>query len=118
MVPSGRMAIGRGVYGQQGRLTVRQTCQAETKVGPSDPPVPCGRAGDQRIEATPGITGLSGPRVHIDGPVWLGSERRETVRSLSGVGAGQGCGEPPPVREDRGGRTAGVPVVSPEAVAG
>lgn len=24
----------------------------------------------QRIKATPGITGLSGPRVHIDGPVW------------------------------------------------
>src|SRR4029077_1761403 len=24
----------------------------------------------QRIKVTPGITGLSGPRVHIDGPVW------------------------------------------------
>jgi|DewCreStandDraft_5_1066085.scaffolds.fasta_scaffold12354_1 hypothetical protein len=70
MVPSGRMAIGRGVYGQEGRLTARQTCQAGAKAGPSDPPVPCGRAGDQRIEATPGITGLSGPSVHSDGPVW------------------------------------------------
>ena len=73
----------------------------------------------QRIKATSGITGLSPPRVHIDGEVWhldvgsshpgagagpkglegfgcspikaareLGSERRETVRSLSIVGAG------------------------------
>ena len=51
----------------------------------------------QRIKATPGITGLSPPRVHIDGEVWhldvgsvreLGSERRETVRSLSVVGVG------------------------------
>ena len=25
---------------------------------------------DHQIKATPGITGLSGPRVHIDGPVW------------------------------------------------
>ena len=58
----------------------------------------------QRIKATLGITGLSLPRVHIDGVVWhldvglgcspikavreLGSERRETVRSLSGAGGG------------------------------
>ena len=70
----------------------------------------------QRIKATLGITGLSLPRVHIDGVVWhldvgsshpgavagsqglgcspikavreLGSERRETVRSLSGAGVG------------------------------
>ncbi len=69
----------------------------------------------QRIKATLGITGLSLPRVHIDGVVWhldvgsshpgaeagpspikavreLGSERRETVRSLSGAGAGAGAG--------------------------
>src|SRR5206468_11748045 len=30
----------------------------------------CGMAIAQRIKVTPGITGLSGPRVHIDGPVW------------------------------------------------
>ncbi len=70
----------------------------------------------QRIKATLGITGLSLPRAHIDGGVWhldvgsshpgavagpqglgcspikavreLGSERRETVRSLSGAGVG------------------------------
>ena len=31
---------------------------------------PCGRAVAYRIKATPGITGLSRPRVHIDGEVW------------------------------------------------
>ena len=92
-------------------LTARHTGRAETKVGLSDPVVPSGRAIAQRIKATPGITGLSPPRVHIDGEVWhldvgswgcsrsqglgcspikeareLGSERRETVRSLSTVG--------------------------------
>ena len=51
-------------------LTARRTCQAETKVGHSDPVVPCGRAIAQRIKGTPGITGLSLPRVHIDGEVW------------------------------------------------
>ena len=70
----------------------------------------------QRIKATLGITGLSLPRVHIDGVVWhldvgsshpgavvgpkgwavrplkryasWSSERRGTVQSLSGVGVG------------------------------
>ncbi len=32
--------------------------------------VPRGWAIDQRIKGTPGITGLSPPRVHIDGEVW------------------------------------------------
>ena len=41
----------------QGSLTVRQTCQAETKVGTSDPTVACGSAVAQRIKGTPGITG-------------------------------------------------------------
>src|SRR5690625_3055947 len=100
----------------EGSLTVRLTSRAGTKVGLSDPVVPYGRAIAQRIKATPGITGLSPPRVHIDGEVWyldvgsshpgagvgsqglgcspikavreLGSERRETVRSLSVVGVG------------------------------
>ncbi len=89
---------------------------AGTKVGLSDPVVESGIAIAQRIKATLGITGLSLPRVHIDGVVWhldvgsshpgavagpkglgcspikavreLGSERRETVRSLSGAGVG------------------------------
>ena len=44
----------------------------------------------------------------------LGSERRETVRSLSVVGA-EICGDPALVREDRAGQTSGVPVVPPGA---
>ena len=54
----------------EGSLTARQTSGADTKVGLSDPAVPSGRAVAQRIKATPGITGLSPPRVHIDGEVW------------------------------------------------
>src|SRR5690606_39506051 len=54
----------------QGRLTVRHTGRTGTIVGHSDPVVPHGRAIAQRINATPGITGLSPPRVHIDGEVW------------------------------------------------
>ena len=38
-------------------LTARQTSRAETKVGHSDPVDPSGRAIDQRIKGTPGITG-------------------------------------------------------------
>ena len=53
-----------------GSLTVRHTRRTDTKVGPSDPVVECGIAIAQRTKGTPGITGLSGPRVHIDGPVW------------------------------------------------
>ena len=51
-------------------LTARATTQAESKDGLSDPVVPHGRAIAQRIKATPGIKGLSPPRVHIDGEVW------------------------------------------------
>ena len=54
----------------QGCLTVRQTCRAGAKAGTSDPAVAGGSAVAQRTKGTPGITGLSGPRVHIDGPVW------------------------------------------------
>ena len=38
-------------------LTARLTSRAGTKVGHSDPVVPCGRAIAQRIKGTPGITG-------------------------------------------------------------
>jgi hypothetical protein len=41
----------------QGSLTARLTSRAGTKVGLSDPTVPCGRAVAYRIKATPGITG-------------------------------------------------------------
>ena len=54
----------------QGSLTARLTSQAGTKVGHSDPAVAYGSAVAQRIKGTPGITGLSSPRVHIDGKVW------------------------------------------------
>src|SRR4030066_1450128 len=54
----------------EGGLTVRLTGRADTKVGLSDPVALSGRAIAQRIKGTPGITGLSGPRVHIDDPVW------------------------------------------------
>ena len=51
-------------------LTARTTVRAGAKAGLSDPVVPRGRAIAQRIKATLGITGLSLPRVHIDGVVW------------------------------------------------
>ena len=54
----------------KGRLTARPTSRAGAKAGLSDPAVPHGRAVAQRIKGTPGITGLSCPRVHIDGKVW------------------------------------------------
>jgi hypothetical protein len=49
---------------------VRPASRTETKVGLSDPAVECGIAVAQRIKGTPGITGLSPPRVHIDVAVW------------------------------------------------
>src|SRR5207244_9201312 len=44
--------------------------RAGGKAGHSDPAVKRGIAVAQRIKGTPGITGLSFPRVHIDGRVW------------------------------------------------
>ncbi len=96
----------------------------------------------QRIKATLGITGLSLPRVHIDGVVRhldVGSSPpgaaagpkgwavRPLKRSASWVqnvvspfgpypaSAQDICEELPLVREDRGGRTAGVSAASPDA---
>ena len=54
----------------EGSLTVTPTGGAGTKVGLSDPVVQSGIAIAQRTKATLGITGLSLPRVHIDGVVW------------------------------------------------
>ena len=51
-------------------MTARSTDQAGRKLGLSDPVVLYGRAIAQRIKGTPGITGLSPPRVHIDVAVW------------------------------------------------
>ena len=49
---------------------MRHTSRTGTKVGQSDPTVLCGKAVAYRIKATLGKTGLSCPRVHIDGKVW------------------------------------------------
>ena len=49
---------------------MRLTSRAGAKAGLSDPVAPYGRAIAHRIKGTPGITGLSPPRVHIDGEVW------------------------------------------------
>ena len=71
----------------EGSLTARQTSRAETKVGLSDPVVLCGKAIAQRIKATLGITGLSLPRVHIDGVVWhldVGSSHPGAVAGSKG----------------------------------
>src|SRR5580692_7275633 len=54
----------------QGSLTATPTSGAGAKAGHSDPVVLYGKAIAQRIKGTPGITGLSRPRVHIDGVVW------------------------------------------------
>ena len=54
----------------EGSLTARATTRADRKLGLSDPAVASGSAVAQRIQATLGITGLSPPRVHIDGEVW------------------------------------------------
>ncbi len=100
----------------EGSLTARPTSRAGTKVGLSDPVVPHGRAIAQRIKATPGDNRLISPKSpHRRGGLaprcrlvasWgcsrsqglgcspikaareLGSERRETVRSLSVAGVG------------------------------
>ena len=65
-----RSEIARKSVKAEGSLTVRQTCRTDTKVGLSDPAVVNGNAVAQRIKVTLGITGLSPPRVHIDGEVW------------------------------------------------
>ena len=54
----------------QACLTASLTRRAGAKAGHSDPAVACGSAVAQRIKGTPGITGSSSPRVHIDGKVW------------------------------------------------
>ena len=57
----------------EGSLTATPTGGAGTKVGLSDPVEfkwECHRSTDKSLKATLGITGLSLPRVHIDGVVW------------------------------------------------
>ncbi len=71
---------------------MRPTGRTGTKVGLSDPVVLSGRAIAQRIKATPGITGLSPPRVHIDGEVWhldVGSSHPGAVVGPKGLAVRQ-----------------------------
>ena len=68
----------------QGSLTARPTGRAGAKAGHSDPVVPYGRAIANRTKGTPGITGLSPPRVHIDEEVW----HLDVGSSHPGAGAG------------------------------
>ena len=123
-------------------MIARQTSRASRKLGLSDPAVASGSAVAQRIKATLGITGLSPPRVHIDGEVWhldVGSSHPGAVVGPKGWAvrplkryaswvqnvvrqfgpypsqAQEICRELTLVREDRVGQTAGEPVVSPEA---
>ena len=63
---------------------MRETFLTGRKLGLSDPAVLNGRAVAQRIKGTPGITGLSHPRVHIDGAVW----HLDVGSSHPGAGAG------------------------------
>ena len=121
-------------------MTARRTCRAGSKDGLSDPVVPHGRAIAQRIKATPGITGLSPPRVHIDGEVWhldVGSSHPGAVVGPKGwavrplkryaswvqnvvrqfgpypVLALEHCRKLFLVREDQNEQTAGVSVIIP-----
>src|SRR5438128_5761121 len=123
-------------------LTARPTSRAGAKAGHSDPTVESGIAEAQRIKATLGITGLSLPRVHIDGEVWhldVGSSHPGAVLGPKGWAvrplkrhaswvqnvvrqfglypqwAQETCEGLPLVREDWGGRTSGVRVVPPGA---
>jgi len=105
----------------QGGFTARQTRRAVAKAGLSDPVVDCGIAIAQRIKATLGITGLSLPRVHIDGEVWhldVGSSHPNVVRQFGPYPsrALDTCEILLLVREDQSGRTYGVSVVAPAAL--
>ena len=73
-------------------LTARPTSRADTKVGLSDPVELNGKAIAQRTKVTLGITGLSPPRVHIDGEVWhldVGSSHPGAVFGPKGLAVRQ-----------------------------
>ena len=76
----------------EGSLTERLTSRPDTKVGLSDPAVVSGNAVAQRTKVTLGITGLSPPRVHIDGEVWhldVGSSHPGAVFGPKGLAVRQ-----------------------------
>ena len=54
----------------EGCLTARLISRADTKVGLSDPVIPCGRVIAHQTKGTLGITGLSLPSVHSGEAVW------------------------------------------------
>ncbi|KAF1857573.1 hypothetical protein Lal_00014582, partial [Lupinus albus] len=117
----------KGTLSTLGCLTVRPTSRSGAKAGHSDPVVPYGRAIAHRIKVSPKSShrrGGSAPRCRLVtswgwrrsqglgcSPIKvareLGSERRETVRSLSIAGVR--------IREDRVEQTSGVSVVPPGA---
>ena len=71
---------------------MRLTGRADVKAGLSDPALPSGRGVAQRIKGTPGITGLSLLRVHIDGVVWhldVGSSHPGAVGGPKGLAVRQ-----------------------------
>jgi hypothetical protein len=84
MVGSAPSVTARWSVTAEASLTARATARAGTKVGRSDPVARGGSAIAQRIKGTLGITGLSRPRVHIDGAVW------HLDVGLSHPGAGEG----------------------------
>src|SRR5690348_17918994 len=84
MVGSAPSVTARWSVTAEASLTARATARAGTKVGRSDPVARGGAAIAQRIKGTLGITGLSRPRVHIDGAVW------HLDVGLSHPGAGEG----------------------------
>ena len=89
LAPNGNRCGSAIVYGS---LTARPTSQAAAKAGYSDPTVAHGCAEAQRIKVTPGITGLSRPRVHIDGVVWhldVGSSHPGTEAGPKGLAVRQ-----------------------------
>ena len=66
---------------------MRQTCRTDAKAGLSDPASLRGWDVAYRIKGTPGITGLSCPRVHIDDKVWhldVGSSHPGAVEGPKG----------------------------------
>ena len=63
---------------------MRLISRTGAKAGLSDPVIPYGRVIAHQIKGTPGITGLSRPRVHIDGAVW----HLDVGSSHPGAGAG------------------------------
>src|SRR3569832_2059730 len=126
-------------------LTARLPRRAGAKAGHRDPVVLYGRAIAQRIKGTLGITGRFLPRVHIDGGVWhldVGSSHPGAVAGPKGMAVShlkwyvswvqnvvrqfgpyqpwvyETCEDLSLVREDRDGRTSGVPVVAPAASPG